>query len=51
MHRYLDAPRSSLTETVDAVSVMDFRTELAAFLNPSAPIDTEQSRHELSDQL
>ena len=51
MHRYLDAPRSPLTETVDAVSVMDFQTELAALLNPSARIDTEQSRYELFDQL
>ena len=50
-HRYLDAPRSPLTEIVDAVSVIDLRTELAAVLNSPAPFDTEESRYELSNHL
>ena len=50
-HRYLDAPRSPITEIVDAVSFLDLRTDLTAVLNSPAPFDTEQSRYELSNQL
>ena len=49
--RYLDAPRSPLTEVVDAVSVIDSRTELAAVLNSTAPFDTEESRYQFSNNL
>ena len=50
-HRYLDAPRSPLTKTVDALSVIDLRTELVAVLNSPAPFDTEESRYEFSNHL
>ena len=51
MHRYLDAPRSPLTEIVDAVSVIDLRSELAAVLNSLDLFDAEQLRYELPNQL
>ena len=50
-HRYLDAPRSPLTEIVDSVSVIDLRSELAAVLNSPDPFNAEQSRYGLSHQL
>ena len=35
------------TEIVDAVSVIDLRTELATVINSPDPFDTDQSRYEL----